>query len=146
MSLDIKVKLNYNKEVNSMLDQMVRVELQDSKTFYDGILTGFNLDNGSILLSNAKNNQNQKFSKIILHGNIWSAIYLTTPQFPMKDLADFISKNFPTGQVKYNQETNTIDILSGKIIVSEAGVEGSGPTAARVTKMYEEFLESIKNK
>ncbi|MHA1340385.1 MAG: Lsm family RNA-binding protein [Promethearchaeota archaeon] len=143
MSMDLKIKINYNREVNSMLNQEVRVELQDSNSYYEGILTGFNLTNGSLTLSDAKNAKNEKFTKIVLHGNIWATIYTIAPSFPMKDLADSIAKNFPAGQVKFDPDTNTINILNGKIIVSEAGIEGSGPTAARVKKMYDEFLEDL---
>jgi hypothetical protein len=51
---------------------------------------------------------------------------------------------FPKGQIKYQAESNTISILNGKIIVSENGVEGSGPTAERVSRLFEQFIEEIK--
>jgi hypothetical protein len=86
-----------------------------------------------------------KYSKLFSMEHMVKNLHYTT-SIPYERLADKISKNFPAGQVKYDQDSNTIQILNGKIIVSEAGIEGEGPTAARVKKMFDEFMEGRKTK
>lgn len=146
MSVSLKILANFHKEINNMLNQIVKIELNDQTKYYVGELTGYDPSSGAISLSDANNEKKEKYSKLLLHGSTWSKIYTIQQAFPMRDLADKISKNFPAGQVKYDQDSNTIQILNGKIIVSEAGIEGEGPTAARVKKMYDEFMEGRKIK
>ena len=143
--MNLKIKVNFNKELNAMLNQTVKVWLKTKGKFYRGELTGYDLRSGALSLSNAVNEDSERFVKLILHGDMWSQILLTAPAFPMKDLADEIAKIFPAGQVKYDPESNTINILNGKILVNEAGIEGAGPTAARVNKVYERFLKNLED-
>jgi len=41
--------------------------------------------------------------------------------------------------VNYIEDQNIISILNGKIIVDENGVRGTGPSADRVKKIYDQF-------
>ncbi|MBN2155061.1 MAG: Lsm family RNA-binding protein [Candidatus Lokiarchaeota archaeon] len=140
----LKINNNFNREMNALADKLVKVELDDADRYYIGKLVGFDLTTSAIVLTNATDELKMKYSKIIIHGNMWSKIFQEEPPFPMEELGERIAKMFPAGQIKYQQESNTISILNGKIIVSENGVEGSGPTAERVNRIFEQFLEEIK--
>ncbi|MBD3350223.1 MAG: hypothetical protein GF364_01935, partial [Candidatus Lokiarchaeota archaeon] len=129
MSMNVKITISFNKEINSMLNQIVQVDLKTPGEYYKGELSGYNLKDGALSLINASNEDNERFTKVILHGDSWSRIYVTAPAFPMKELAEKIAEIFPSGQVKYDPESNTINILNGSIIVNEGGVEGAGLTA-----------------
>jgi small nuclear ribonucleoprotein (snRNP)-like protein len=140
----LKINVNFNREINSLAERLVKVELTDPDRYYIGDLVGFDISTGAIILTNVRDENNMKFSKIIIHGNGWSKIFQEEPPFPMEELGERIAKMFPAGQIKYQQESNTISILNGKITVSENGVEGSGPTAERVMRIFEQFVEEIK--
>lgn len=140
----LKINVNFNREMNGLAEKRVKVELEDPNHFYIGELTGFDLNSGSIILTDVTDEEKMKFSKIVLHGNLWSKIFQEEPPFPMEELGERIAKLFPSGQIKYQHESNTISILNGKIIVSENGVEGSGPTAERVSRIFEQFVEELK--
>ena len=140
----LKINVNFNREMNGLAEKRVKVELSDPDHYYIGELTGYDLNSGSIVLNNVVDQAKMKFSKIVVHGNIWTKIFQEEPPFPMEELRDRIEKMFPAGQIKYQHESNTISILNGKIIVSENGVEGSGPTAERVNRIFEQFVEELK--
>ena len=146
MKMNLKIAVSFNKEVNALFGESVKVELVNYEDeFYIGVLSGYDLATGSLVLTNVKNSNNEKFTKIILQGNQWSQIFQTKPPFPMEELADKISKIFPTGQVSFRSESNTISILNGKIIVGDNGItHGSGPTADRVYSVYEQFMEDLE--
>ncbi|MHA1819072.1 MAG: Lsm family RNA-binding protein [Promethearchaeota archaeon] len=147
MSIKLNINASFNKEINQLFGQIVKVQLVSPDKYFIGTLSGYNIATGSIVLKHAKDEQDKRYSKIVLRGSYWDAIYLEKPPFPMKDLSKHISKYFPTGQVKYEEESNTISILNGKIIVSENGItRGSGPTAERVYNIYKEFMEDLKKK
>jgi hypothetical protein len=63
--------------------------------------------------------------------------------FPMKALSERIGTIF-SGHVNYIEDQNIISILNGKIIVDENGVRGTGPSADRVKKIYEQFILDIE--
>ena len=67
--------------------------------------------------------------------------YLTVEEepFPMQGLADRIATIFSKGHVNFIEDQNFISILYGKILVNEDGVRGTGPSADRVKKIYEQF-------
>ncbi len=140
----LNINRNFNKEINLLLDMQVRVVLNEQDRYFSGKLTGYDITSGTISLSNAADHKGAKFTKIVLHGNSWSLIYQTQKPFPILELKERIAQIFPTGQVKYMEDSDTINILNGKIIVNDNGVQGNGPTAARVSKLFEEFMEELK--
>lgn len=145
MSINLKINLNFNKEVNGLLDKLVRIELKEPNKYYIGELSGFDVKTSALSIINAVDEKKNKFTKIIIHGDTWSKIFQMAPVFPMEELSEKIAKVFPTGQVKFQPDSNTISILNGKIIVDENGLQqGSGPTANRVYAIYEQFVQDIK--
>jgi small nuclear ribonucleoprotein (snRNP)-like protein len=141
----LKINVSFNREINALADKRVKVELADGPDhYYIGELVGYDLNSGTIILNNVVDEEQMKFSKIVVHGNLWTRVFQEEPPFPMEELGDRIAKMFPAGQIKFQPESNTISILNGKILVSENGVEGSGPTAERVNRIFEQFLEELK--
>ena len=141
--MNLKINAAFNKEVNLLLNKYVKVELNDPDAYYIGELTGYDANTSSISLKDVTDANKMKFTKIILKGSSWSAIFQQEPPFPMEELSEQIAKIFPTGQVRFQSDSNTISILNGKIIVTENGIQGSGPTAERVHRVFEEFLEGL---
>ena len=133
----------YNTELGNLIDKIIKVYVEDNK-FFVGHLKGVSEDSNLILI-NAKNQKNQSFPTIMIQSAYYKYLSLEEDPFPMKALADRISKIFPKGHVDYIPEQNIINILSGKIIVNEDGVKGSGPSAERIRTVYKQFILDIEN-
>ena len=132
----------YNTELQSLIDKIIKVYCEDEK-FFVGQLKGVSEDS-NIILINAKNEKNKEFPKILIKSSFYNFVSVEEEPFPMEALADRISKIFSKGHVNYILEQNVISILNGKIIVDENGVRGSGPSAERVKKIFDQFKMDLE--
>jgi len=127
----------YNTELGLLIDKIVKVYLDDDK-FFVGQLKGISEDS-NLLLINVKNEKKKSFLKMLVKNSYYNYISLEEDPFPMHALADRIAKIFSPGHVDLKEDQSVISILNGKIIVDEEGVRGSGPSADRVRKIFEQF-------
>lgn len=127
----------YNTELGLLLDKTVKVYLDNDK-FFVGQLKGVSEDSNLILI-NAKNEKNKDYPKLLIRSTFYNFVSVEEEPFPMQALADRIATIFSKGHVNYIEDQNIISILNGKIIVDENGVRGTGPSADRVKKIYEQF-------
>ena len=132
----------YNTELGTLIDKIVKVYLDDDK-FFVGQLKGVSEDSNLILI-NVKNEKKKAFPKILIKSSYYNYVSLEEEPFPMQALADRIAKIFSPGHVDLKEEQNVISILNGKIIVDEEGVRGSGPSADRVRKIFEQFKMDLE--
>ena len=83
--------------------------------------------------------------RIFLNGNTVTQIYTVEKPFDMKALAERLEKVFPT-MVRLYEDKGFIWVMD-KVKITEKGViEGSGPAAERVQKVYEQFMGEVKGK
>ena len=127
----------YNTELGLLLDKIVKVYLDQDK-FFVGQLKGVSEDSDLILV-NAKNEKTKTFPKLLIRSTYYNFISVEEEPFPMQALADRIATIFSKGHVNYIEDQNIISILNGKIIVDENGVRGTGPSADRVKKIFDQF-------
>jgi small nuclear ribonucleoprotein (snRNP)-like protein len=133
----------YNTELGMLVDKIVKVYLDKDK-FFVGQLKGISEDSNLILI-NAKNEKNKAFPKLFIRSNFYNFVSLEEEPFPMLALSERIATIFTKGHVDFIEDQNIISILSGKIVVSEEGVKGSGPSAERVKKIYDQFKLDLKD-
>ncbi|MFW9948371.1 MAG: Lsm family RNA-binding protein [Candidatus Odinarchaeota archaeon] len=132
----------YNTELQSLLDRIVKVYLDKDK-FFVGTLKGVS-ETLDLILTNAKNEKNKTFPKILIRGSYYHYVTVEEEPFPMQSLADRIATIFSKGHVNYIEDQNVISILNGKILVDANGVRGTGPSAERVKKIFEQFKLDIE--
>lgn len=132
---------SYNQELGLLIDKIVKVYLEGDG-FFVGQLKGVSEDSNLILM-NAKNDKNHTFPKLLIRSSFYNFVTIEDEPFPMKALSERIGTIF-SGHVNYIEDQNIISILNGKIIVDENGVRGSGPSADRVKKIYEQFILDIE--
>jgi small nuclear ribonucleoprotein (snRNP)-like protein len=132
----------YNTELQSLIEKIVKVYCDDEKYFV-GQLKGVS-DDSNLILINAKNEKNKVFPKILIKSAFYNYVSVEEEPFPIKALAERISKIFSKGHVNFIPEQNVISILNGKIIVDEEGVRGSGPSADRVKKIFDQFKMDLE--
>ena len=129
-------------EITALADKNVIVSTTAGKT-YSGTLTGINPDTLSLCLAEAKDEEGKVLHRVFLNGNVVAQILSVEKPFNVKALADRLEKVFPT-MVKLYEDKGFIWVMD-KVKVTEKGVvEGSGPAAERVQKVYEQFISEIK--
>ena len=131
-------------EVSALADKNVIVVTASGKKF-SGNLLGINPDTMSLCLSEAKDEEGRILHRVFLNGNNVSQILTVEKPFDLKALADRLEKVFPT-MVRLYDDKGFIWVMD-KVKITEKGVvEGSGPAAERVQKVYEQFMGEAKGK
>ena len=129
-------------EVGALADKNVRVVTVDGKSF-TGNLVGINPDNLSLCLAEAKDEKGIVSNRVFLNGKVVAQILAVEKPFNLKALADRLEKVFPT-LVKLYEDKGFIWVME-KIKVTDKGVvEGTGPAAERVQRVYDQFLSEVK--
>jgi len=134
----------YFSEVSALADRHVIVTTTAGKTF-SGTVIGINPDNLSLCLAEAKDDEGKLLHRVFLNGNAVAQIFSVEKPFDLKTLADRLEKVFPT-MVKLYEDKGFIWVMD-KVKLTEKGVvEGSGPAAERVQKVYDQFIGEAKGK
>jgi len=129
-------------EVGALIDKTVTVVTVDGKS-YTGSLVGVNPDNLGLCLAEAKDEKGRLVNRVFLNGSVVAQILAVEKPFDLKALAERLEKVFPT-LVKLYDDKGFIWVMD-KVKVTEKGVvEGSGPAAERVQKVYGQFLSEAK--
>lgn len=130
-------------EVGTLIDKTVSVVTVDGKS-YTGSLVGVNPDNLSLCLAEAKDDKGRLIHRVFMNGSVVAQILAIEKPFDLRALASRLEKVFPT-LVKLYEDKGFIWVMD-KIKVTEKGVvEGSGPAAERVQKVYDQFLSETRS-
>ncbi len=130
------------EELMYLLSKPVTVMTTGGKK-YTGTLTGADADTLNICLTDAHDETGALMHKLFLNGQAVAQIFTVEKPFDLNALAERLERVFPK-MVNHVTEANTI-VVMGKIRVGEKGlIEGSGPAAERVQKIYEEFMREKK--
>lgn len=131
-------------EIAALLDKTVMVITMDGKN-YSGTLAGINPETLSLCLSDAKDEKGTALHRIVLNGSVIAQIFTVEKPFDLKALSERLEKVFPT-MVRLYEHKGFIWVMD-KIKVTEKGVvEGAGPAAERVQKVYDLFLKEARPK
>ncbi len=121
-----------------MLQKIVTVSTSDGKT-YTGTLSGVDSHSFNVCLTEAKDESGSPIRKIFLSGEIVTRILSSEKLFNLQGLADRLERVFPR-MVRVSEAAGVIVVMD-RIRVSEKGIlEGSGPAAERVQRVYDEFM------
>jgi small nuclear ribonucleoprotein (snRNP)-like protein len=132
----------YFTEIAALVDKTVTVNTTTGKKFV-GTLVGINQDNLSLCIAEAKDETGQVIHRMFLNGSIVAQISSTEKPFDLKALATRLEKVFPT-MVKLYEDQGFIWVMD-KVKLTEKGVvEGTGPAAERVQKVYQTFMSEAK--
>ena len=123
------------KELNSFINNLVKVNLDFDDKWYIGTLNGVEQNSLSLVLADAKDESNNRFEKIVIRGNVWTTITLQAPPFPIHELAERIKKVLPNEAISVSPD-GKIELLEGRVVVTENGVQGTGATAQRLQKIW----------
>jgi len=138
------VQRKFFREIAALLDKTVMVITMDGKN-YSGTLAGINPETLSLCLSDAKDEKGRALHRIVLNGSVIAQIFTVEKPFDLKALSERLDKVFPT-MVRLYEDKGFIWVMD-KIKVTEKGVvEGTGPAAERVQKVYDLFFKEARPK
>ncbi len=130
-------------EIGTLLDRPVMVVTLQGKS-YTGTLVGISPDTLSVCLADAKDEKGHALHRVILNGSVVAQILAVEKPFDLKALAERLEKVFPT-MVRLYEDKGFIWVMD-KIKVTEKGVvEGTGPAAERVQKVFGQFTSESKS-
>ena len=97
----------------------------------------------SLCIAEAKDETGKVSHRVFLNGNVVAQIASTEKPFDLKTLAGRLEKVFPT-MVKLYEDQGFVWVMD-KVKLTESGVvEGSGPAAERVQRVYDQFKSETK--
>jgi small nuclear ribonucleoprotein (snRNP)-like protein len=129
----------FSEELALLIQKTVIVETTNGKK-YTGTLSGVDTDSLSVCISNCTDETGKAVHKLFLSGHSIAQIYSMEKPFDLQALADRLERVFPR-MVRVVEGSGVIVVMD-KIRLSEKGmIEGSGPAAERVQKVYEEFIK-----
>jgi len=129
-------------EVAALVDKHAIVATTTGKT-YSGTLVGVNPDTLSLCLADAKDEEGKTLHRIFFNGNVVAQILSVEKPFDLKALAERVEKVFPT-MVKLYEDKGFIWVMERVKLTEKGVVDGSGPAAERVQKVYEQFVSEMK--
>jgi small nuclear ribonucleoprotein (snRNP)-like protein len=126
------------EEITAQLQKVITVSTNDGKS-YTGVLSGVDSHTFNLCLSDAKDESGRLLRKLFINGNRVLQIFSSEKPFNLQALADRLDRVFPR-MVKLSEGSGVILVMD-RIRVSEKGIlEGTGPAAERVQKVYDEFI------
>jgi small nuclear ribonucleoprotein (snRNP)-like protein len=126
------------EEITALLQKTVTVSTNDGKT-YTGILAGVDSHSFNLCLNDAKDESGRFLRKLFVNGTKVAQILSSEKPFNLQALAERLERVFPR-MVKLSEGAGVILVMD-RIRVTEKGlIEGTGPAAERVQKVYDEFM------
>jgi small nuclear ribonucleoprotein (snRNP)-like protein len=130
----------FHEELGLLLQKPVTVVTTTGKT-YAGNLIGYDPDTMSLCLADAKDEAGLSLVRVFINGSIVAQVFTTEKPFDLRGLAERLEKVFPK-MVKLYEDAGVIVVMD-KIRLTEKGlIEGTGPAAERVQRVYEEFMRA----
>lgn len=132
----------FNSEVAALIDTTVTVVTTDNKT-YTGTLIGVNPENLNLVIANAEDSKSRVFPRVVISGNTVAQIFSTQKAFDLRGLAERLERVFPR-MVKLYEKEGFIWVMDRVKVTEKGVVEGSGPAAERVQRVYSQFLREMQ--
>jgi len=139
ISLSSAADRKFSEELALLLQKTVVVETNSGKK-YTGILSGVDTDTLTVCISNCTDELGKTVHKLFITGRSITQMYTVEKPFALQSLADRLERVFPR-MVRVVEGAGVIVVMD-KIRLGEKGIiEGLGPAAERVQKVYEEFMK-----
>ncbi|MCJ7760813.1 Lsm family RNA-binding protein [Candidatus Bathyarchaeota archaeon] len=127
----------FREELTLLIQKVVTVHTSTGKT-YTGTLYGMDANTLNMCLGNVRDESGKEISRMFINGRAILEVYGLEMAFDLRSLGERLERVFPK-MVKVIDEAGVIVVMD-KIRVGEKGViEGRGPAAERVQKVYDEF-------
>ena len=133
----------YFEELSKILHRTVTVIVNDGKT-YIGELVGYHPESMSLCLINAQDEKGKEIPQIFINGNTVTQIHVMEKTFDLRGLADRLEKVFPR-MVRLYDDVGVIVVMDRIRVNADGILEGTGPAAERVRRVYDEFMGATRD-
>ena len=106
-------------------------------------MIGVNPENLNLVISDVKDAESNVFPRIVISGNTVARILSTQKAFDLRGLAERLERVFPR-MVKLYEKEGFIWVMDRVKVTEKGVVEGSGPAAERVQRVYSQFLREAQ--
>ena len=127
----------FNQELNIFVGRRVKVDIDNGKQ-YTGILKGIGSE-FTIILADATNGT-EKLHRVLISGRHIIEMTLAEEPFDIQGLAQELAGMFKPENLKVYEDTGVILVLD-RFRVTEKGVEGTGPVADRIRRVWEKYAK-----
>jgi small nuclear ribonucleoprotein (snRNP)-like protein len=139
VSLSSAADRKFSEELALLLQKPIVVETNGGKR-YTGILSGVDTDTLTVCISDCTDESGKTVHRLFITGRSIAQMYSVEKPFALQSLADRLERVFPR-MVRVVEGAGVIVVMD-KIRLGEKGIiEGSGPAAERVQRVYEEFMK-----
>lgn len=128
----------FTEEFSSLLDKTVKVNTVGGGSF-EGRVAAYNPGDYSLWLADARDESGRTIPRLFIAGRNIASIEVTEAGPSLERLAERLGKVFPN-MVRYIREADVILVMDRIRVTRDGVVEGSGPAAERVQKIYEEWI------
>lgn len=128
----------FSDELSSLIGRRVRVALS-SGSWFEGRISAYNPSDYSLWLSEVRDKNGDSFDKVFVSGRVIDYIVVLEAGPDLSKLAERLNRVFPN-MVRYIKEADVILVMDRIRVTRDGVVEGTGPAAERVRKIYEEWL------
>ena len=135
---------HFQRELQALLNKKVTVRTSYGKV-YTGTLIGYDASSLHLCLRDAEDSEGNKFARVFLNGSSVLEILSTEELIDLRELAERIERVFPH-MVKYLEDARVIIVMDRVKVTEDGVVEGTGPIAERVKRIYEEYVAEKRAK
>jgi small nuclear ribonucleoprotein (snRNP)-like protein len=136
--LSAVISKRFSDEVSALVGKKVRVVLSSGACF-EGTVAALNPVDYSIWLSDAREKDGGVYDKVFISGKSIECLFVLEAGPDLSKLAERLNKVFPN-MVRYIKEADVVIVMDRIRVTRDGVVEGTGPAAERVKKIYEEWL------
>ncbi len=127
----------FTEEFATLLDKSVTVTLK-SGLWITGRVVAFNQSDYSLWLTNAVIGERRSAKRVFVSGSEISTIEVAEEGPDLMDLYERLNRVFPN-MVRYLREAGVIVVMERVRVTKDGLVEGTGPVAERVRRIWEEW-------
>ena len=139
ISLSSTADRKFSEELALLLQKPIVVETSSGKR-YTGTLSGVDTDTLTVCISDCTDESGKTVHRLFITGRSIAQMYSVEKPFALQSLADRLERVFPR-MVRVVEGAGVIVVMD-KIRLGEKGIiEGSGPAAERVQRVYDEFMK-----
>jgi len=140
----LSVRGKLASELASLIDKQVTVKTTLGDIF-TGKVVAIEFPEFHVCLADVIDGNGEKHPRVIIRGEVIAEIFRKEKPFDLKGLAERLEKLFPN-MVKYYEEARVITIMDRVRVTEQGVVEGTGLVADKVKKVYDAYVEELKEK
>lgn len=128
----------FHQGLTKLMETRVKAITKQGKS-YIGKIGGLDPSTMNILIVDAQDEEGNNYTRVFIPGENLAELIQLEKEFDLKALAERLEKVFKN-MVTLHEDLGVIVVMDRIRVTKDGVVEGKGPAAERVQKIYEQFL------